>query len=193
MQHDYFHVQMRNEVIASAVSRKYNTTAGEVMRLMLEADQMGPTRCEKDERSRPISLNSLAHRIPSHMRIQRGLDRRSIMGEDSSARSPTNVELLAEYVAILSGHDNISSAARSTRILAPFGTSTTTSAGHSARVSTSFTIEYMNIFQQLQLQLIRDMVMERFGAGAGRIFSILVEKGKLEEKHVRWRQLTSDL
>ena len=34
------------------------------------------------------------------------------------------------------------------------------------------------------MQLVRSVVVERFGPMAGRIFSILVEKGKLEEKHI---------
>ncbi|WFD22726.1 RNA polymerase III subunit C82 [Malassezia equina] len=118
--YDYFHIQIRNEVIASAISNKYNAATGEVMRLMLQADHAGLARCEKDE----------------------------------------------------------------LRFLAPFGSSTTVSAGGSARVATSFTIEYVNILKQLQLQMVRNMVVDRFGAMAGRIFSILVEKGKLEEKHI---------
>lgn len=32
--------------------------------------------------------------------------------------------------------------------------------------------------------MVRDVVVDRFGPIAGRIFSILVEKGKLEEKHI---------
>ncbi|KAL4402729.1 RNA polymerase III subunit C82 [Malassezia pachydermatis] len=181
---DYFHIQMRNDMIATAVGNKYNSTTGDVMRLMLQQDQPGVCRCEKDERSRPISVTTLSHHIPEHVRIQRGLDRRSIMGDERTSRAPTTIELLAEYVSILSAHDNISSSARKTRLLAPFGSSSTTSAGGSARVATSFTVEYRNILEQMQLQLIRDVVVERFGAMAGRIFSILVEKGKLEEKHI---------
>lgn len=172
-------------MIATAVGNKYNSTTGDVMRLMLQQDQPGVCRCEKDERSRPISVTTFSHHIPEHVRIQRGLDRRSIMGDERTSRAPTTIELLAEYVSILSAHDNISSSARKTRLLAPFGSSSTTSAGGSARVATSFTVEYRNILEQMQLQLIRDVVVERFGAMAGRIFSILVEKGKLEEKHVR--------
>lgn len=170
-------------MIANAVSNKYNAATGEVMRLMLQADHAGLARCEKDERSRPISLTTLSHRIPPGTKIQRGLDRRSVVGDES--RSPTSVELLAEYVAILSRHDNISSSVHNFRFLAPFGSATMVSAGGSARVATSFTIEYVNILKQLQLQMVRNMVVDRFGAIAGRIFSILVEKGKLEEKHVR--------
>lgn len=170
-------------MIANAVSNKYNAATGEVMRLMLQADHAGLARCEKDERSRPISLTTLSHRIPPGTKIQRGLDRRSVVGDES--RSPTPVELLAEYVAILSRHDNISSSVHNFRFLAPFGSATMVSAGGSARVATSFTIEYVNILKQLQLQMVRNMVVDRFGAIAGRIFSILVEKGKLEEKHVR--------
>lgn len=59
-----------------------------------------------------------------------------------------------------------------------------TSAGGGTRVSTTFSVEYVNIVEQIQLRMIRDVVVERFGSMAGRIFTILVEKGKLEEKHI---------
>lgn len=59
-----------------------------------------------------------------------------------------------------------------------------TSAGGGTRVSTTFSVEYVNIVEQIQLRMIRDVVVERFGLMAGRIFTILVEKGKLEEKHI---------
>jgi len=59
-----------------------------------------------------------------------------------------------------------------------------TSAGGGTRVSTTFSVEYVNIVEQIQLRMIRDVVVERFGSMAGRIFTILVEKGNLEEKHI---------
>ena len=59
-----------------------------------------------------------------------------------------------------------------------------TSAGGGTRVSTTFSVEYVNIVEQIQLRMIRDVVVERFGSMAGRIFTILVGKGKLEEKHI---------
>lgn len=186
--HDRFGIMIRNQVLIHAVARKYNATTGEVFRHMLQEDQQKDACSEREERSRPITLSALAQAIPAGAKIQRGLDRRSILAEDhghAQDEGPTQTELLAEYVAILSSHDNVSSAAHATRFLAPFGSSTTTSAGGSAQVATSFTIEYSNIIRQLQVQMLRQMVVERFGPVAGRIFSILTEKGKLEEKHVR--------
>ena len=181
--HDRFNVRIRNEILVRAVAQKYNPTTGEVFRAMLVDDRPGMVRCEMDERSRPISINTLSHNIPHGLKIQRGLDKRSILGENSS-QHPTTNELLAEYFAILSNHDNISSSVRNTRLLAPFGSATTTSAGGTTKIPTSVTVEYINIIRQLQMQMVRDVVVERFGPTAGRIFSILTEKGKLEEKHV---------
>jgi len=185
--YDFFHIRMRNTIITRAVSNKYNAVTGDVMRYMLDADRPGIAPCERDERSRPISVTALAHRIPSDARIQRGLDRRSIMGHNESSNktsTPSTSELVAEYVAILSCNDSISSTVRRTRFLAPCSSGTMTSAGGGTRVSTTFSVEYVNIVEQIQLRMIRDVVVERFGSMAGRIFTILVEKGKLEEKHI---------
>lgn len=183
--YDRFNVRIRNDILVRAVAQKYNTTTGEIFRAMLTDDRPGPVRCEMDERSRPITINSLSHSLPSGIKAQRGLDKRSILGDKGSSH-PTTTELLAEYVAILTNHDNISSSVRGTRFIAPFGNATTTSAGGTTKVPTTVTVEYINIVRQLQMQMVRDVVVERFGATAGRIFSILVEKGKLEEKHVRY-------
>lgn len=177
-----FDVHVRNRALIQAVSLKYNSITGEVFRYMLQGDLLGESRSEREIRSRPISVTALAHMIPAEVKIQRGLDRRSI--EEHNSRMPSPVELLAEYVAILTDSDNVSSQARQTRFLAPSGSSTTTSAGGATRVPTSFTIEYRNIISQLQMEMLRQVVSEQFGATAARIFSILVSKGKLEEKHI---------
>lgn len=166
-----------------AVAHKYNTTTGEVFRYMLQSDLLGESRSETEARSRPVSLAALARSIPPHAKIQRGLDRRSI--EERSARPVSQLEILAEYVAILSDCDNISSSVRQTRFLAPSGAGTTMSAGGTTKVPASFTIEYRNIIDNLQMEMLRQVICEQFGATAARIFSILVDKKKLEEKHVR--------
>ncbi|WFD35052.1 RNA polymerase III subunit C82 [Malassezia cuniculi] len=177
-----FDVHMRNRALVQAVAQKYNPITGEVFRYMLQCDRLGEARSETEVRSRPVSLTSLSHIIPAEVKIQRGLDRRSI--EDRSSRAPSQLEFLAEYVAILTDSDNISSDARNTRFLAPSGTGTTVSAGGTAKVPTSFTVEYRNIINTLQLEMIRQMISEQFGPIAARIFSILISKGKLEEKHI---------
>ena len=184
--YDFFHLRLRNDIIVRAATSRYNSMTGEIMRYMLETDRPGTAPCEKDERSRPISVSSLAHRIPKDTRIQRGFDKRSIMAQYDTKRSatPTTSELLAEYVAVLTCNDNISSSVHSTRFLAPCSSGTVSGATTGTRVASTFTVEYVNIIRQLQLDMVRDVVVDRFGPIAGRIFSILVEKGKLEEKHI---------
>lgn len=184
--YDFFHIRLRNDIIVRATTSRYNSMTGEIMRYMLETDRPGTAPCEKDERSRPISVSSLAHRIPKDTRIQRGFDKRSIMAQYDTKRSatPSTSELLAEYVAVLTCNDNISSSVHSTRFLAPCGSGSVSGATTGTRVASTFTVEYVNIIRQLQLDMVRDVVVDRFGPIAGRIFSILVEKGKLEEKHI---------
>lgn len=184
--YDFFHLRLRNDIIVRAATSRYNSMTGEIMRYMLETDRPGTAPCEKDERSRPISVSSLAHRIPKDTRIQRGFDKRSIMAQYDTKRSatPSTSELLAEYVAVLTCNDNISSSVQSTRFLAPCSSGTVSGATTGTRVASTFTVEYVNIIRQLQLDMVRDVVVDRFGPIAGRIFSILVEKGKLEEKHI---------
>ncbi|WFD43158.1 RNA polymerase III subunit C82 [Malassezia psittaci] len=181
--YDRFNVQIRNDMIVRAVSQKYNPTTGEVFRAALANDSPGTLRCELDDRSSPVSINTIVQSLPAGLKLQRGLDKRSLL-DDRADSQPTAAELVADYIAILTGQDNISSSVQSTRFLAPFGTTTTTSASGAAKVPTSVTIEYGNILRSLQLQLVHDVVITRFGPMAGRIFKILLERGKLEEKHI---------
>lgn len=116
----------------------------------------------------------LAPKLPESLSIQRGFDKKSF-----GKKTPSRTEFLSEYAAILSCQDDISPNARRLRFLAPVGT-----AGGGGRGSSSYTIEYENIASRAKRAVLRAVVDERFGSSATRIMNILLDKGKLEEKHV---------
>ena len=186
--YDRFDVHLRDEVMVDAVREKYNNTAGEVFRQLIYAGDASTKKSVRDVRSAPISITTLAHKLPSDLSLQKGFDRRSF-GKDK-ASIPSRQEFLAEYCAIFSNAEDMSGKSKSTRLMAPASDSSTKTAGGS-KVASSLTIEYSNVAERMRKDLLRNVVEEKFGTAAIRIMNILREKGKLEEKHISKLALVS--
>ncbi len=93
----------------------------------------------------------------------------------ATPQNSSTVSLIKEYIGHLSFADNPSAIGRDSRFV-----STTGSSG-------SVQVEYELICRQMRLQLLEDIVRDRHGEDAIRIFRILLDTGKMDEKHVRER------
>ncbi|SJX63271.1 related to RPC82-RNA polymerase III subunit C82 [Sporisorium reilianum f. sp. reilianum] len=185
---DRFDVHLRDETMVDAVREKYNNTAAQVFRHLIHAGDASTKKSVRDVRSAPISITTLAHKLPSDLSLQKGFDRRSF-GKDK-ASLPSRQEFLAEYCAIFSHSEDVSGKSKTSRLMAPASDSTTKTAGGS-KVASSLTIEYSNVAERMRRDLLRNVVEEKFGTAAIRIMNILREKGKLEEKHISKLALVS--
>lgn len=185
---DRFDVHLRDEVMIDAVREKYNNTAAEVFRHLIQAGDASTNKSVRDVRSAPISITTLCHKLPSDLSLQKGFDRRSF-GKDR-ASLPSKQEFLAEYSAIFSHSEDVSGRSKSLRLMAPASDSTTKTAGGS-KVASTLTIEFGNLAEGMRKDLLRNVVEEKFGTAAIRIMNILREKGKLEEKHISKLALVS--
>lgn len=179
--YDRFDVHIRDDIMVDAVQEKYNGTAGQVFRQLIQAGDSAVKKSVRDVRSAPIPITSLAHKISPELSLPKGFDRRSFSKDKSSL--PSKQEFLAEYCAIFARSEDVSGKSNTTRFLAPASDSTLKTAGGS-KVASSFTIEYSNIAEHIRRDLLRNVVEEKFGGAAIRIMNILREKGKLEEKHI---------
>ncbi|SPO23626.1 related to RPC82 - RNA polymerase III subunit C82 [Ustilago trichophora] len=186
--YDRFDVHLRDEVMIDAVREKYNNTAAEVFRHLIYAGDASTKKSVRDIRSAPISITTLAHKLPSDLSLQKGFDRRSF-GKDKSS-IPSRQEFLAEYCAIFSNSEDMSGKSKTSRLMAPASDSSTKTAGGS-KVASSLTIEFSNVAERIRKDLLRNVVEEKFGTAAIRIMNILREKGKLEEKHISKLALVS--
>ncbi|KAK0545101.1 RNA polymerase III subunit C82 [Tilletia horrida] len=162
--YDRFDVHVRDDVVYQAVRAQYNTVTADVFKLFAMAGEYGDTgkpgvgsgnagdaemssvrMTSKDERSAPISLNALSINLPDAINLSHGFYKKafgssssssssSSKKKDSSSGGPSRAELLAEYAAVLSCAEDISSAARKRRFLAPAygGGSTSTGPGADA-------------------------------------------------------------
>ncbi|KAN0060938.1 RNA polymerase III subunit C82 [Thecaphora frezii] len=177
-----FDIHVRNEIMVEAIRSKYNSTAAEVFRHLIEASEASSSRQSvRDESSAGVSLTLLAPKLPSSLVVQKGFDRRSF-GKDK-ASLPTRQEFLAEYCAIFAHSDDISTRAKTQRFVTP-DTEATTRSASGRKVASSYRIDYRNTAERMRKDLLRNVVEEKFGTAAVRIMGILREKGKLEEKHI---------
>ncbi|EST05329.1 RNA polymerase III subunit RPC82-related, helix-turn-helix [Kalmanozyma brasiliensis GHG001] len=183
---DRFDVHLRDELMIDAVREKYNNTAAEVFRQLIQAGDASTKKSVRDVRSAPIAISSLAYKMPSDLSLQKGFDRRSF-GKDK-ASLPSKQEFLAEYCAIFSHSEDLTG--KALRLMAPASDSSTKTAGGS-KVSSSLTIEFSNVAERMRRDLLRNVVEDKFGTAAIRIMNILREKGKLEEKHISKLALVS--
>ncbi|TKY85531.1 hypothetical protein EX895_005693 [Sporisorium graminicola] len=178
---DRFDVHLRDETMIDAVREKYNNTAAQVFRHLIHAGDASTRKSVRDVRSAPISITTLAHKLPSDLSLQKGFDRRSF-GKDK-ASLPSRQEFLAEYCSIFSHSEDVSGKSKTSRLMAPASDSTTKTAGGS-KVASLLTIEFSNVAERMRRDLLRNVIEEKFGTAAIRIMNILREKGKLEEKHI---------
>ncbi|EPQ28295.1 uncharacterized protein PFL1_04122 [Pseudozyma flocculosa PF-1] len=178
---DRFDIHVRNEIMVEAIRSRYNSTAAEVFRHLIEASESASSRQSvRDAYSAGVSLTLLAPKLPSTLQIQKGFDRRSF-GKDKA--TPTRQEFLAEYCAIFAHLDDISTRAKTQRFVSPHGEGTTKAAS-GRKVASSYRVDYRNTAERMRHDLLKNVVEEKFGTAAVRIMGILRDKGKLEEKHI---------
>ncbi|KAL9940661.1 hypothetical protein V8E36_000149 [Tilletia maclaganii] len=159
--YDRFDVHVRDEIVYQAVREQYNTITADVFRLFAQAGEFGDTgrsgsgsgsggaaadtelsstrMTTQDERSAPISLNGLSINLPESLNLHHGFAKRVFGSSSSSSKKkdgsagPSRAELIAEYAAVLSCAEDISSAAKKRRFLAPayagIGSSATAAGG----------------------------------------------------------------
>lgn len=85
---------------------------------------------------------------------------------------------MKDYLTILCNSDNDTAVGATSAFMAPAGTG---GGGGSGRV----TVEYEVIGRRLKLRVFESNVRERYGDEAVKVVRILLDKGKMDEKHVR--------
>jgi DNA-directed RNA polymerase III subunit RPC3 len=113
-----------------------------------------------------VPIINLVNAVPADLDIAQGL-------AASVSKNPSTTVLVKEYVGILSAADN-----------------PTPSGIAGAFLSTSATvakvqIEYVTIHLRLRRRVLEAVVRERFGEESVRLLRILLDMGKMDDKHVR--------
>lgn len=120
-----------------------------------------------DTRSNPINIQSISMHIPQTTPLT-GL-------AFPKSRKIDNSLYIKEYINILCAADNPTQVGRDSAFLSTSGVG-----GGAKKVA----VEYENIGRRLRLKVFESFVRERWGDNAVRVIRILLDKGKMDEKHV---------
>ncbi|KAG8936233.1 RNA polymerase III subunit C82 [Tulasnella sp. 418] len=161
-----FNIYLRNQIIAQAVERKYNVQAAEILRAILKCTEQKQHNL-LDIRSEPVTSHLIAANLDPAVLLNTGL--RVPKSRGSKASVPT----IRDYLSLLASEDNPTANGVAGAFIAPLGAS-----------SGKYTVEFDIIGRRLKLRVFESVVRERFGEDAVKIVRILLDKGKMDEKHL---------
>ncbi|KAH7107752.1 RNA polymerase III subunit RPC82-domain-containing protein [Auriculariales sp. MPI-PUGE-AT-0066] len=159
-----FHVHLRNNLLVAAAADRFNNAAGEVLKATLSVAEP-KTNNVSDVRSDALPIINVVNSIPANVNIFSGL-------ATSASKSSSTTTLVKEFVGILSAADNPTPAGIAGAFL-----STSATVG-------KVQVEYDTIHRRLRRRVLEGVVRERFGEDSVRLVRILMDTGKMDDKHL---------
>ncbi|KAH9854061.1 RNA polymerase III subunit RPC82-domain-containing protein [Lenzites betulinus] len=157
-----FNVHIRNQLIETAASERYNDCAAAVLRATLKSTE-AKQRKLSDVRSDPTSFANVAMHIPDDTDLAAGLVLQS-------SRTPPTMTIIKEYLGILASADNPTPAGRAGSFVSLGG----------SKVQVEFEI----IARRLQRRVLEAVARERHGDEGVRIMRLLQDTGMMDEKQI---------
>ncbi|TIC04127.1 hypothetical protein E3Q17_00594 [Wallemia mellicola] len=165
--YEHYNVRLRNRLIAAEAAKRWNEQSGLIMEAFLRATEETKKDTQNhvhDTISELVAIHQVAKYIPQENTLKKGI---------VLSNKENNVQkLVAEYCQILSSQDFPGPAGASTRFLQKAGS------------SKEYHVCYETVCARIKRSLVDSLVKEQFGDEAARIINIVLEKGKLEEKHI---------
>ncbi|EOR02769.1 hypothetical protein E3P92_01914 [Wallemia ichthyophaga] len=165
--YEYYNVRLRNRLIAAEAAKRWNDQSGKIVDAFLrvtEENKRDTHNNVHDLLSETIPIHHAAKYAPMESILKKGIV--------LSNKEDNHVKLITEYCQILSSQDFPGPAGASTRFLQKAGT------------SKEYQVCYETVCARIKRSLVDSLVREQFGNEAARIINIVLEKGKLEEKHI---------
>lgn len=143
----------------NAALQRYNSFAGAVIDAALQGTLSSQENTTKSIRSDPISTTTVSSHLPPSLNLT------GICDTNSSSSHQ-----LKEYLNVLCAADNPSETGRKNAFMAWVG----------GKIS----VEFELVAKKLRLGVLEGFVRERWGDVGVRIVRVLLDKGKMDEKHV---------
>ncbi|KZT03499.1 uncharacterized protein LAESUDRAFT_744556 [Laetiporus sulphureus 93-53] len=160
--YERFNVHIRNKLIEFAATERFNPSAGLVIRAALKATEAKQVRLT-DVRTDPTSFANIAMQLSDDDDLSEGL-------VIQSSKKPSNTSLMREFLAILASADNPTPAGRAASFVSANG----------SKVQVEFDI----IARRLRRRVLEAIARERHGDDGVRIFRLLLDTGKMDEKQI---------
>ncbi|KZS99017.1 hypothetical protein SISNIDRAFT_480604 [Sistotremastrum niveocremeum HHB9708] len=158
-----FHIHIRNQLLEDAARERYNTGAASALRAVLQASETQQIRLT-DVRSDGVPTSKISMFLRDDDNLSKGL---------VQSKSASNSAALKEYLGILASADNPAAGASSAPFISIGG-------GGTGKVH----VEFALACKRLRIRVLESVVRERYGEEAVRILRILIDTGKMDEKHL---------
>ncbi|KAF9228785.1 hypothetical protein BS17DRAFT_799459 [Gyrodon lividus] len=158
---DKFNTHIRNKLIEMAVEERFNHSAALVTRATLKATE-SKQKSVSDIRSDPTSTAAIAIHIPDDDDLSSGLA--------TTSKKPSNASLVKDYLGLLSCADNPTPAGKA--------------ASYVSLSDNKVHVEFDIISKRLRRRVLEAVAKERHGDNGVRIVRLLLDVGKMDEKHI---------
>ncbi|KAG9318123.1 hypothetical protein JVU11DRAFT_190 [Chiua virens] len=158
---DKFNIHIRNRLIESAVEERFNHSAAVVMRATLKATE-SKQMSVSEIRSDPTSIAAIGMHIADDENLTEGLV--------TGTKKPSDSSLTKEYLGLLACADNPT----------PVGKA----ASYVSLSGNKINVEFDTISKRLGRRVLEAVTRERHGDDGVRIVRLLLDVGKMDEKHI---------
>ncbi|KIJ60612.1 hypothetical protein HYDPIDRAFT_177323 [Hydnomerulius pinastri MD-312] len=158
---DKFNIHIRNKLIEVAVGERFNHSAAFVMRATLKATE-SKQKSISDVRSDPTSTAAIAIHIPDDEDISMGLS--------TTSKKPSSASLVKDYLGIMACVDNPTLAGKA--------------ASYVSLTDNKVHVEFDLISKRLRKRVLESVTRERHGDDGVRVVRLLLDVGKMDEKHI---------
>ncbi|KAF9234765.1 RNA polymerase III subunit RPC82-domain-containing protein [Melanogaster broomeanus] len=158
---DKFNIHIRNKLIETAVAERFNHCAALVMRATLKATE-SKQKSVSEIRSDPTSTAAIAMHTPDDDDLSSGLA--------TTSKKPSDASLVKDYLGLLACADNPTSAGKS--------------ASYVSLSDNKVYVEFDIISKRLKRRVLEAVTRERHGDDGVRVVRLLLDVGKMDEKHV---------
>ncbi|KAF8431810.1 hypothetical protein L210DRAFT_867070 [Boletus edulis BED1] len=158
---DKFNIHVRNKLIETAVEERFNRSAALVMCATLKATE--PKQKSVSEiRSDPTSTAAIGMHIPDDENLSEGLA--------TTSKKPSNASLIKDYLGLLACADNPTPAGKA--------------ASYVSLGDNKISVEFDTISKRMRRRVLEAVTRERHGDDGVRIVRLLLDVGKMDEKHI---------
>ncbi|ORX92951.1 hypothetical protein K493DRAFT_262953 [Basidiobolus meristosporus CBS 931.73] len=159
--YDQFNIRFRNTQIIRAVGERVNKGAEAVMKAAFTIAQDKIRTCH-EEQSVPLSATLVAHHLPSDAKLRSEI----VVSADGTRLKPSQQQIITEFLDLL--------CTDRAKFLSKVD----------ERGAGQYKVNLSNGTTALKRRLVESVVKERYGSISHRLFRILVENQKLDEKQI---------
>ncbi|KAG9036468.1 RNA polymerase III subunit C82 [Tulasnella sp. JGI-2019a] len=163
---------IRNEIIVKAAQSRFNVQTAEVLRAALQATEAKQLNL-LDIKSDPVTSHLITPHISPSIDLGSGLVLPRTRSTSSS--KPPSVPKVRDYLTLLTNADDENTAT---------GRAAAFMAGSTSGGEGKVTVEFEVIGTRLKQKAFEGALRDRFGDDAVKVVRILLNKGKLDEKHL---------